>query len=272
MTKHITNTISQQFHRFAAHPFPGWFQRIVNRGYVRIMGLDMSEFDAPEHYATLNALFTRRLTHDRPYSTNPRDLISPCDAEITACGSLEKELSLQIKGMSYRVGPLLGEHIDDALTACIENGSYVNLYLSPKDYHRYHMPADLTIEKAVHIPGKLYPVNHASLHKRSNLFIENERVVIQCRTAGGHLLFIVLVGALNVGKMQIAFEPRIQTNADASQPTVYTFENLQMKKGEDFGCFEMGSTIVLIAEKEAMEIFRVAGIHVRFGETIATIS
>jgi phosphatidylserine decarboxylase len=271
MTRHITNRISQQFHRFASHPFPEWFQRIVNRGYVRLMGLDMREFDAPENYPTLNALFTRKLREPRPFSSDPRDLISPCDAEITACGRLEKELSLQIKGMSYRVGPLLGEYIDDELKARIENGSYVNLYLSPKDYHRYHMPADLTIEKAVHIPGKLYPVNHASLHKRSNLFIENERVVLQCKTAGGYLLYIVLVGALNVGKMQIAFEPAIQTNADVYEPTVYTFENLHLKKGEDFGCFEMGSTIVLLAESEAMELYRVEGSHVRFGETIGSI-
>ncbi len=271
MNRHITNTVSQAFGRFASHPFSPWFQKIVNRSYVSIMGLDMSEFDAPESYPTLNALFTRRLKAPRPVSDGPRDFVSPCDSYITSSGRLQKELTLQIKGMSYRTGPLLGEHIDEEAKHAVENGSYVNLYLSPSDYHRYHMPADVQVLKAVHIPGKLYPVNFASLRKRSNLFIENERVVIECLLDNGKRLFIVLVGALNVGRMQVAFEPRLQTNADVQTPTVYTFEDLHLKKGEDFGCFEMGSTIVLLVEAEAVDLVCTSDTHVKFGQTIARI-
>lgn len=272
MTHHITNTISQQFGRFAGHAFPAWFQRIVNRSYVGLMGLDMSEFNAPESYPTLNALFTRRLVRQRPFSADAADLISPADSLVTAEGRIVDGVKLQIKGMRYRVDALLGDHIDADARASLEGGSYINLYLSPSDYHRYHIPTDLQVLKAVHIPGKLYPVNFPSLRKRVDLFIENERVVIECVTKRHKRLYIILVGALNVGKMQVAFEPRIQTNADAQQPTCYTFEECFLEKGEDFGCFEMGSTIVLLAENGAMHNGVEVDQKVRFGETIAALA
>jgi phosphatidylserine decarboxylase len=269
MTRHITNRISRQFGRFAAHEFPLWFQKIVNGAYVRIMGLDMREFGAPASYASLNALFTRRLKSKRAFSTDEADFISPCDSLITECGDLDDTRALQIKGMSYCVKALLGDRISDENKVRIEHGRFMNFYLSPSDYHRYHLPYDLQVLKAVHIPGRLYPVNMPSLNKRADLFIENERVVLECETMKGRLLYLVLVGALNVGKMQVSFEPRIQTNANAQAPTAYTFTDLHLKKGDDFGCFEMGSTIVLVTEKETMDFTVRAGEKVRFGDTIA---
>ncbi len=271
MQHHWTNTVSQLFGKFASHPFPAWFQRIVNGSYVRIMGLDMHEFDLPASYPTLNALFTRKLKQARPVDASPEAVVSPCDALVTASGAITGELSMQIKGMTYRVDPLLGERIDAEARASVHGGSYVNLYLSPRDYHRYHIPVDLQVLKAVHIPGRLYPVNFPSLRKRSNLFIENERVVIECLMPSAKRLFIVLVGALNVGKMQVNFAPQLQTNADLFEPTVYEFSELYLKKGEDFGCFEMGSTIVLLAEKGAMEVLTAEGGTVRFGQKIAKL-
>lgn len=272
MTYHFTNRLSRQFGRFASHAYPRWFQKIINNGYVKIMGLDMREFDAPDSYPTLNALFTRRLRTPRPFSEDAADLISPCDSLITECGDLDETKALQIKGMTYDVNALLGTHIDDADKARVADGTFVNFYLSPRDYHRYHIPADLTVRKAVHIPGKLYPVNMPSLKRQADLFIENERVVLECETPKGALLYLVLVGALNVGKMQVSFEPRIQTNASALEPTAYDFAGVTLKKGEDFGCFEMGSTIVMIAEKALLEISVETGEKVRFGDTIAKLA
>jgi len=271
MTRHITNTISRQFGRFASKEFPRWFQKIVNHGYVRIMGLDMSEFYAPSAYRSLNALFTRTLKQSRRFSNDADDFISPCDSLITECGDLDATRALQIKGMSYCVRALLGSEIDEANKKRMEHGQFINFYLSPSDYHRYHVPTDMKVLKAVHIPGKLYPVNMPSLNKRADLFIENERVVLECESQQGALFYLVLVGALNVGKMQVNFEPRLQTNADAVRPSAYTFDGLYLKKGDDFGCFEMGSTIVLIAEKESMKFAVEAGQKVRFGDTIASV-
>jgi phosphatidylserine decarboxylase len=133
------------------------------------------------------------------------------------------------------------------------------------------MPANLQVLKAVHIPGKFYPVNIPSLNKRVNLFIENERVVLACKTQSGKTIYIVLVSALNVGVMQVSFEPRIKTNADVFESQVYSFENLHLDKGSDFGCFEMGSTIVVLAQKDTLECSVKAGDTVRFSQTIARL-
>lgn len=272
MSRHITSAISQGFGKFASKEFPKWFQKIVNSSYVGLMGLDMREFHSPSTYSSLNALFTRKLKEDRKFSLDGEDFISPCDSWISECGDLSEEYALQIKGMKYKCDDFLGEHFPQDEKNRVHNGKFINFYLSPKDYHRYHMPTNLKVLKAVHIPGKFFPVNIPSLKRKINLFIENERVVLMCETQSKKRFFMVLVSALNVGVMQVSFEPKIRTNADAQRATEYSYENLYMNKGDDFGCFEMGSTIVILAEKEMLELKVKAGEHVKYGQTIAKIS
>jgi len=269
--RHITSLISQNFGKFASKEFPSWFQKIVNNSYVGLMGLNMSDFESAESYKTLNKLFTRRLKEPRAFSSDAKDFISPCDSLISECGIIEKEYALQIKGMKYKADELIGSEFTQEQKNIVNDGTFMNFYLSPKDYHRYHIPTDLKVVKAVHIPGKFYPVNMPSLKKRLNLFIENERVVILCEATNGKRFYMVLVSALNVGVMQVSFEPKIQTNATATSPQAYEFENLYLKKGDDFGCFEMGSTIVILAEKDMIDIDVKAGQDVKFSETIAQI-
>jgi phosphatidylserine decarboxylase len=269
LKKHITSVISQYFGKFAAKEFPSWFQKIVNQSYVSLMGLDMSEFRSPSTYRSLNALFTRKLRENRVFSLDGSDFISPSDSFITECGSLMEDYALQIKGMRYKTDELLGENFSEEEKSAVHNGQFINFYLSPKDYHRYHIPINLKVLKAVHIPGKLYPVNIPSLKKRLNLFIENERVVIKCETQDKKIFYMVLVGALNVGVMQVSFEPRIKTNADAWSQSVYEYEDLYLNKGDDFGCFEMGSTIVIISEENMFDLHVKNAEHVRYGQTIA---
>ena len=110
-----------------------------------------------------------------------------------------------------------------------------------------------------------------SLKKRLNLFIENERVVLHCETSSGKRFFMVLVSALNVGVMQVSFEPRIQTNAVATTPQSYEFNDLFLNKGDDFGCFEMGSTIIVLAQKDMLELDVKAGDNVKYAQSIAKI-
>ncbi|MCW8895087.1 MAG: phosphatidylserine decarboxylase [Sulfurimonas sp.] len=272
MSRHITSAISQTFGKFANREFPKGIQNFINNGYVKIMGLDMSEFHSPETYRSLNALFTRKLKEDRAYSLDADDFISPCDSWISECGNLDKEYALQIKGMSYKCDDFIGDEFTQEEKNIVHDGTFVNFYLSPKDYHRYHIPTNLKVLKAVHVPGKFYPVNVPSLNKRVNLFIENERVVLHCETSSGKRFFMILVSALNVGVMQVSFEPKIKTNADAVKSSAYSYENLHLNKGDDFGCFEMGSTIVILAEKETLELNIKAGDNVKYGETIAKIS
>ncbi len=269
MKRHITSAISQNFGKFASKEFSSWFQNIVNKSYVGLMGLDMSDFRSPSSYKTLNALFTRKLNEDRKYSTCENDFISPCDSLISDCGSLDKNYALQIKGMQYSSDELLGKNFTQEEKNSIHDGEFINFYLSPKDYHRYHIPCDLKVLRAVHIPGKLYPVNLPSLRNKTNLFIENERVVLMCESASGKTFYMVLVGALNVGVMQVSFEPKIKTNANAFEQSVYNYENIELKKGDDFGCFEMGSTIVILAQKDMLEFEDLTGQNVKYGQTIA---
>ena len=270
--RHITSLISQNFGKFASKEFPKWFQKIVNSSYVNLMGLDMKEFHHPSTYSSLNALFTRRLKEDRKYSLDADDFISPCDSLVSECGTIEKDYALQIKGMRYRASELIGSEFSDEEKSIVDDGTFMNFYLSPKDYHRYHIPTNLKVLKAVHVPGKFYPVNMPSLKKRLNLFIENERVVILCEATNGKRFYIVLVSALNVGVMQVGFEPKIQTNATATTPQSYEFSDLYLNKGDDFGCFEMGSTIVILAEKDMLHFEVNAGQDVKYGQTIAKIS
>ncbi|MCK9453627.1 MAG: phosphatidylserine decarboxylase [Sulfurimonas sp.] len=271
MSRDITSAVSQLFGKFASKEFAKPIQKFINSSYVNIMGLDMSEFSSPETYSTLNALFTRKLREDRAYSLDGGDFISPCDSFITECGDLQEEYALQIKGMKYKTDELIGEHFTKEEREIVSNGTFINFYLSPKDYHRYHIPTNIKVLKTAHIPGKFYPVNIPSLKKRINLFVENERVVILCETTTKKRFYMVLVSALNVGVMQVSFEPKIKTNADAENSTLYSYEELYLNKGDDFGCFEMGSTIVILAQHNMLELGIKADEHVRYGDTIAKL-
>jgi len=272
MSRHITSAISQSFAKFANREFPKWIQNFINSSYVSLMGLDMREFHSPQTYKSLNALFTRRLKDARTYSLDANDFISPCDSLISECGDLHEDYALQIKGMRYKSDELLGEHFTQEEKSIVHNGTFINFYLSPKDYHRYHIPSNLKVLKTVHIPGKFYPVNIPSLKKRINLFIENERVVLLCENSSKKRFYMVLVSALNVGVMRVSFEPKIKTNSDAMISTAYSYENLYLNKGDDFGCFEMGSTIVILAEKEMLKLDIKAGDNVKYADTIAKLN
>ena len=269
MSRHFTSFISQQFGRFASHEFSATIQNLINKGYVSIMGLDMSEFHSAVTYKTLNKLFTRSLKQKREFSNDTSVFISPCDSFVTELGDLDENRALQIKGMSYSVDDFLGSHISNENKEKVKNGQYINFYLSPKDYHRYHIPTNLQILKAVHIPGKLYPVNMPALNNIKNLFIENERVVIEAKS-NDTLMYMVLVGALNVGKMQVAFEPRIETNSDKIEPTLYEYDNLFLNKGDDFGSFIMGSTLIFITESDTLNLKIEHSTPVKFAQEIAS--
>ncbi len=264
-----TSVISRIFGRFASLKFPSPLQYIINKSYVHFMEVDMSEFKKISYYKSLNALFTRELTHKREVNEDENIFVSPCDSFITECGDIKDALALQIKGFSYSVSDLIGGKINTEDKEKITDGKYINFYLSPKDYHRYHAPIDMKINKAVHIPGKLYPVNTKYLQKIPNLFIENERVVLECETSDKKLFYMVFIGALNVGKMSFVFDDRIQTNSKKRDITYYSYNGITLKKAQELGKFEMGSTIVMFFQKNSVELTCRAEKSVKFGEKIA---
>ncbi len=265
---HISNLISQYFGRFAKKEFPSFIQSFINNAYVKLLGLDMSEFKAAKHYKSLNALFTRKLEINREFINDEDYIISPCDSLITEQGLIRDSKAFQIKGMKYEVEELLTYYCKENFEK-INAGSFMNFYLSPKDYHRYHAPCDFKVSKLIHVPGKLYPVNLKYLKKEFELFVQNERVVLECIDNNGKLFYMVFVGALNVGEMVFEFEPRVETNKDASDIKVYEYEDISMSKGDCLGYFKMGSTVVMLWENDTVHLENFLNQKVKFGQKIA---
>ena len=239
-----TNSVSQLFGSFAHTKFPSFFQCFLNKMYVKIFDIDMELFENenPCSYKTLNQLFIRK-KKDIEFHEEEDVLCSPCDGLITEFGEIEENRAYQIKGKSYSIKELIPN-------STLEEGFFINIYLSPKDYHRYHTPIDMQVLSATHIPGALYPVNIPSLNKRDNLFIKNERVILKCKDKKDRIFYFVAVGALNVGSMVFNFDENIKTNISKSKITTFEYQNLDLKKGSELGRFEMGSTILLFFGKE----------------------
>ncbi len=271
MARHYSSFVSQMFGKFASREFSPKIQGFVNKSYVKLMKLDMSQFESPEHYSSLNALFTRAFKFTPKQPLEQGDIISPCDALVTETGLVHDSMAMQIKGMVYDLAALLsGRYAKDLVR--LEEGAYINLYLSPRDYHRYHMPFDLEVLSLLHIPGKLYPVNMPLLKNKLNLFVENERVILECRDSSGAKHYIVLVGALNVGKMVVTFEERLKTNVKTKTRSYYAYEEpIKLQIGELFGWFEMGSTILIFSEKNTVTYSVPVGKKVSFGEPIGKL-
>lgn len=261
----LTNGVSRLFGRIASTRFPVSLQRQINRRYIAGFSIDMGEFAPAESYPTLNALFTRGCAVPRTFDADPAAMISPCDALIVECGDVRGLEMLQIKGMQYGLQELLGPYY--RASSC-RDGQFVNFYLSPRDYHRYHAPCDLTVRSATHIPGLLYPVNIPALERIPALYVQNERVVLECAAADGRLFYLVYVGALNVGTMRFVFDPSIATNVGKKLPTHTTYENLTLAKGAEMGRFEMGSTVVMVMPDGMAELTVGRGAKVRYGMTI----
>ncbi len=268
---HITNRISRVFGKFASKQFPKFIQNIINNGYVKIMGLDMSEFKNPNQYDSLNALFTRALVKPRDIDTSDKNFISPADSFITEAGTLNKSTLMQIKGMSYNIEKLLTNNISKENIDKVTGGEFMNFYLSPKDYHRYHASFDCKVTKLIHVPGVLYPVNFTYLKKENNLFVQNERVILECVTKDDRIFYMIFVGALNVGQMIFEFEPRVQTNTDETQIKVYEYENQTLKKGDCIGWFKMGSTVVMVWEEKLINLNDLVNKKVNFGTIVGNV-
>lgn len=279
---YFSNKFSRLFGILANYKFPKSVQIFINKFYVRLFKIDLSEFDNVETYDSLNALFTRSLRIPRKIDSKDYNLVSPTDSLIIESGRVEDNKALQIKGKSYDVATLLGlnlknaqnvtniNNVDSNNVTNLNDYSYINLYLSPKDYHHYHAPCDVEILESRYFSGRLLPVNFPSLRKNDSLYSVNERVVLKMRlTHNNSIAFYVAVGALNVGKMRFLFDEKIQSNASLGD-FVRTYETpFKLKAGQEIGTFEMGSTIVLIAKANFTKL---ANDVVKMGEEIGTLS
>lgn len=222
---------------------------LLIHGFVRLYDIDTTEAGrpVPAGYESFNAFFTRELRAGaRPVDEDPASVISPADGRIQQIGTIEGEEILQVKGISYRVGELLGGEPQDALR--YRNGSFITIYLAPWNYHRVHMPVAARITGMRHLPGDLWSVNAVTAARVARLFARNERLVCHGEAPWGNFA-IVLVGALNVGSISTAWAGEVLPRR-ARQMTEWRYgaghPGTDLARAATLGQFNLGSTVVVL--------------------------
>lgn len=215
------------------------------RWFVGRYQVNMAEALNPDisSYTTFNTFFTRALKPDaRPLSS--ADLICPVDGAISQFGAIEQDQIFQAKGHSFSTTALVGGDAD--LAAQFHNGSFATLYLSPKDYHRIHMPCDGHLTRMIYVPGDLFSVNPTTARGVPGLFARNERVVCVFDTVQGPFV-LTLVGATIVGSMATVWHGVVNPPRTASvREWRYDDQNWIFKQGDEMGRFLLGSTVVML--------------------------
>jgi phosphatidylserine decarboxylase len=208
----------------------------MNDNDFSIMEKDISEFK------NIKDFFIRRINlQERPLCKD--DVVCPCDGRILEFGNMEDGQLIQVKGINYRLSDLI---IDGKLCGTLQNGSFVSVYLSPRNYHRFHCPCSGSIISIRHIPGYLLPVNSLGL-KVPALYTRNERFIVTFQAKDGTLITLAIVGAAAVSKI-----------------VLFNEENQKVCKGDELGYFEMGSSIVLISSKRFTPV-------IKKGETVLAL-
>lgn len=245
--------------------------------FARKFNVDMQDALNPnlDSFPTFNAFFTRALKSEaRPIAQATGAIACPADGRISAMGKIADARVFQAKGLDYSLLSLLGG--DGQATERLGNGQFMTIYLSPRDYHRLHMPLSGKLIKQTHVPGRLFSVGPHTVRALPDLFTRNERVVAQFETEHG-LMALVLVGAMNVAAIETVWHglvtppkginvshKRYDEGADAAQ--------IQLEKGAEMGRFNMGSTIIVLLENEANWLDNLqASDAVRMGQLIGKV-
>jgi phosphatidylserine decarboxylase len=244
--------------------------RVAMRAYCRAYSIDLDDYEVPEGgFPTFDAFFTRHLKPGlRPLDPETDALLSPADGRVEDIGQIEEGAKLTIKGHSYTVAELLADRWAASL---YDKGQFAVVYLSPRDYHRVHAPVDGCVRAVRHVPGSLFPVNSIGLQHIPRLFARNERVVIEQSSTAHGPVTSVMVGAIGVGRISLAFDSELITNnGRAYGERIYLGqEGPLLRRGDELGTFHLGSTVILFSGPGAslVPVIR-AGQRVRMGEAI----
>ncbi len=243
----------------------GWLarsraSRALTRGFVRAYGLDMAEAEGSlEDYATLEQLFTRALKPEvRPIEAEPRALVSPVDGRCAALGRTREGCLALTEGKQLDVASLLGEDLSEEVDVAV-------LYLSPRDYHRVHVPREGRAVRWRYTPGTLWPVFPAALRRVRDLFSQNERMAVRIQTDRG-LVDVVLIGAFGVGRISLQLCGLI---SNTRQPAAEGTLEAEVSRGQHLGTFHLGSTVILITPPGRWQWSVLPGDVVRMGRAIA---
>jgi phosphatidylserine decarboxylase len=240
--------------------------------FVRRYGVNMAEAANPDlaSYVSFNDFFTRALKEGaRPLAS--AELICPVDGAISQVGAMAGDQLFQAKGHQYSSTALVGG--DAALAARFEGGSFATLYLSPKDYHRIHMPCDGRLIRMIYVPGELFSVNPTTARGVPGLFARNERVVCVFESARGPFV-LVLVGATIVGSMATVWHGLVNPPRGGQvREWSYDDQSIVLQQGQEMGRFLLGSTVVMLFPRGPLQ-FNPAwapGGAIRLGEAMASL-
>jgi phosphatidylserine decarboxylase len=255
----------------AARTIPGLTPWGIKR-FIRTYDVDMQQAaeENPSSYTTFNAFFTRALKDGiRPIDADANVLVSPADGVVSEIGTIDNDKLIQAKGHDYRLEDLLA---GDAQAELFKNGFYSTVYLSPKDYHRVHMPLAGSCYQATYVPGKLLPVKLKTAATVPNLFAKNERVVCYFDTELGKMA-VILVGATIVGSIGLAWQGIVNPTHKEAICTWHYKEPIALQKGEEMGLFQLGSTVIVLCENKPsahwQPVQSVQGEHLKYGEKLA---
>ena len=223
----------------------------VIKRFVKRYNVNMNEaaHADPAHYKSFNEFFTRPLKDGvRPLSSS--EWVCPVDGAISQCGAIERDQIFQAKGHHYSTRALVGG--DATLAAQFQNGQFATLYLSPRDYHRIHMPIAGKLLRMIHVPGDLLSVNPTTARGVPGLFARNERVVCEFETVKGPMV-LVLVGATIVGSMATVWHGQVNPPRPGTvREWRYESQDVRLQKGEEMGRFLLGSTVVMLFPENSL--------------------
>jgi len=270
LPKHL---LSRLVGKFAAAEAGGVTTAFI-KFFIKKYNVDMSEalYPHPEHYKTFNEFFTRQLKPEvRQIAEGDDVLIQAVDGAVSQFGDIHQDSIFQAKGHNYSLTTLLGGKPE--LAKPFKNGKFATIYLSPKDYHRIHMPVEGTLTDMVYVPGELFSVNPLTAENVPGLFARNERVIAFFDTPVGKMA-IVLVGATIVASIETVWSGTVTPPAGKNvQHWQYESDDeaaVKLEKGDEMGRFKLGSTIVVCFEKDQIEFEDMeAGMTTRLGEVFA---
>ncbi|MBT81166.1 MAG: phosphatidylserine decarboxylase [Alteromonadaceae bacterium] len=270
LPKHL---LSRLVGRFAAAE-AGSVTTAFIKFFIKKYNVDMSEalYPHPEHYKTFNEFFTRQLKPEvRQIAGGDDVLIQAVDGAVSQFGDIHQDSIFQAKGHNYSLTTLLGGKPE--LAKPFKNGKFATIYLSPKDYHRIHMPVEGTLTDMVYVPGELFSVNPLTAENVPGLFARNERVIAFFDTPVGKMA-MVLVGATIVASIETVWSGTVTPPAGKNvQHWQYGSDDeaaVKLEKGDEMGRFKLGSTIVVCFEKDQIEFEDMeAGMTTRLGEVFA---
>lgn len=265
--------LSRTVGKLAACETP-WLKNFLIRQFMDQFGirLDDAARQTPEQFRSFNDFFTRELRDGvRPVDTASNTLVSPADGAISQLGQIRHGRIFQAKGQDFSLNELLGG--DPQRSAPFVNGSFATVYLSPRDYHRVHMPLAGTLREMVYVPGALFSVNQTTAENVPRLFARNERLVAIFDTEVGPMA-MVLVGAMIVAAIETVWAGRI--TPPTRELKVVDYQNPQpvsLGKGEEMGRFLLGSTVILCFPENVMQWDKdlESGSPVRVGKRMGTL-